>query len=298
MVGRPSDNASYGTKARPAWLQAMGKTGPPPRVTVGDQVYALAERYKTDAFAMTCRYEPADTDESAVPQRIIVKFGRTRRVLLVPMGWLGRWLTRRERALLHAMADHPGVPEDLGPVSIDGEAWPNAGARVFFEGPTLMEARRSPEIVARIDNAFFESLDRLLEAMHQRDLAYVDLNKPDNVLVLAVGGSPDAPLVAGLIDYQIHFALPRSAPLRWLLRPVLGVFQQADRYHAAKHRMRIRPDLFPGGEDALDRLRPRSIRIFRRVWRYPMGLRRRLLVRLGVRTGKGRAETERGMTGG
>lgn len=277
----------------------MGKAEPPERVTVGGQDYGLAERYKEDAFAVTCRYELAGEGVEGTPRRIIVKFGRTRRVFVVPMGWLGRWLTRRERGLLRAMADHPGVPRELGAVEVEGRVWPNVGAREFFEGPTLMEVKKTlPETLARIDEAFFESLDRLLEAMHRRDLAYVDLNKADNVLVLDDASSSEGRLVAGLIDYQIHFALPRFAPLRWLLRPVLGIFQQADRYHAAKHRLRCRPDLFPGGEDALDRLRPRSIRIFRRLWRYPMGLRRRLLVKLGVRTGKGRADSERGMTGG
>ena len=81
--------------------------------------------------------------------------------------------------------------------------------------------------------------------MHQRDVAYVDLEKRENILVDAQGRPY-------LIDFQISWRWPaggngRGQGLQRLIPAPLGRFllarlQQGDRYHLLKHRRRHRPD--------------------------------------------------------
>jgi hypothetical protein len=68
--------------------------------------------------------------------------------------------------------------------------------------------------------------------------------------------------------------------------------QEADHYHLMKHKLRYRPDLYPGGEAELDRLRPWFIRVHRRIAAWPQRMRRGLLVLLRVRDTNGRADSE------
>jgi hypothetical protein len=129
----------------------------------------------------------------------------------------------------------------------------------------------------RLDDQFFDELRSMLEAIHARHIAYVDLHKRENVLV----GNNGRPC---LIDFQVHFSL-RSV----LFRPVLRALQRGDLYHLAKHVANNRRDQilqFPVMN------RPWWIRVHRIVAVPLRKLRRQLLVWLGIRTGRGKAATE------
>ncbi len=263
------------TRRRPALFQALGRAAPPLEVEIGGVPYHRREVYKHDSWAATALYE-ADGGRLA-----ICKFNRQQSIFGLPMGWLGRRLGRREGRMLDRLAGLPGIPLRLGPVRVDGRDQPHACARVFLPGHVLGAGERVADDV-------FPRLERLLAEVHRRDVAYVDLNKRENILVLA-DGTP------GLIDFQISFALSgdfwgRVPPLRWWLR----CLQRSDDYHLLKHRLRCRPDQFPGEdpETYIARHRPWWIRLHR-FFGVPMRfLRRRLLVALGIRSGRGSAATE------
>lgn len=122
--------------------------------------------------------------------------------------------------------------------------------------------------------------------MHERGVAYVDLNKRENIIVRNDG----AP---ALVDFQLHFAAPpwalRLPPVRWLSREL----QAGDLYHLHKHIAWHRPDLLSVSERDWARLQPLTGRIWRVLYVRPMQLfRRKLLVWLGIRQGAGLAVSE------
>jgi hypothetical protein len=127
---------------------------------------------------------------------------------------------------------HPRVPRLIGVVG------PNHGfLHDFIPGHPLGRDER-------VSDSFFDELIALVAWLHERDMAYVDLNKRQNILM----GDDGRPY---LIDFQISLHLPprgwrKLAPVRWLL----ARFQHGDRYHCLKHKRRLRPDLLTDGERA------------------------------------------------
>ncbi|MBB6441401.1 hypothetical protein [Phycisphaera mikurensis] len=272
-------DARSSTKARPAWLLAIGTAEPAAEVTIAGRAYRLVELLKADAFALTARYRPADGGGDAVVKRC-----RTQPALGVPFRWLGRRLADRERFFHRRLADLPEVPVDLGEVVIDDRPEPNAFARAWVVGEPLQRD-------ARPGDGFFEAAEALVAAVHARGVALVDLDKADNFIV-DPRGRPH------LLDFQLALAADRRGFLpAWLAVRGLATQQRCDRYHLLKHRIRQRPDTVCAGDAAaaaseLDALRPPWIRFWRRIWRPVILTRRRLLVRLGVRSGDGTAATE------
>jgi hypothetical protein len=65
-----------------------------------------------------------------------------------------------------------------------------------------------------------------------------------------------------------------------------------DDYHVLKHYRDCRPDLLSPEQLDLERYRPWTIRFGRRVGKPLREIRRKFLVFIGVRTGKGRAQSE------
>lgn len=209
-LGRPL------VRQTPPSLRALGRGSLPTVIEVDGQSYSHRRLFKNDFFAATALYEgPAG--------KVILKVQRQASFLLIPLGWVGRFLAAREAAALSRLSGVPGVPRLIG-------RWGRTGiVREYIEGRTLSPKEHVPD-------DFHERLRELIETIHARDMAYVDLEKCENVLV----GDDGHPY---LFDFQIAWFLPR----RWggdLLpaRLLRSWFQAGDRYHLIKQQRRTRPD--------------------------------------------------------
>ncbi len=240
---------------RHAWLYALPEAELPPRVDCGGQVFEHVRTFKHDFFAATGLYRGPDG-------LAVLKLGRRQDFATVPLDWLGRWLTRREVRLYTLLQDVPGVPRLIGTVGRE------AGfLHAYVPGRPLGREDR-------VSDRFFDELMEMLDTIWRRDMAYVDLNKRQNILL----GDDGRPY---LIDFQISLHLPargwrRLAPVRWLLRR----FQQADRYHTLKHKRRLRPDLLTLDERRCVERLSVWIRLHRWLTRPLTNLRRHTLKRL------------------
>lgn len=240
----------------PAALKALGTGGLPRRLTIGGREWTLSATLKHDFFAATGLYVGA----APTADKVILKMGRQADFLGLPLAWLGRWLVAREVRLYEMFSDLPGVPPLLGRRAKDGLF------HAYVEGHSLQKGER-------VSDDFFPELQRLLDAVHSRDAAYVDLEKRDNILV----GDDGRPY---LIDFQIswHWPLRRggnSLPARWLLRRL----QAGDRYHLLKHWRRHRPDQLDEKTLASSRTVPPAIMAHRRLSEPFRRFRRKTLAR-------------------
>ena len=259
-------------RPRPRLLRALGKADPPVEIEVDGYPYRRVDIFKHDSWAATALYE-------GERGKIVAKFNRRQAILGFPMHWLGKLLAAREARILQYLADLPNVPCYSGKLTAGGAAQPNAVAHDYVEGHPFERGEK-------VDDNFFPKLQELVKSIHARDLAYVDLSKRENIIV----GNDGQPY---LVDFQISFILPGWWPGNsWLIRKFLHLFQGADDYHVLKHFYNSRPDLLTEEQLATARQRPWLIRAFRRVGNPLRSLRRRILSLLGVRTGKGRVESE------
>lgn len=252
---RPRTESKRAPRPRHEWLYALPAARLPARVTCGHQRFEHVRTFKHDFFAATGLYR--SPNEFAV-----LKMGRQNELMTIPMGWLGAFLTRREVQIYEALQEAPGVPRLIGTVGSNGFL------HEYIPGHPLARDEQVPD-------AFFDVLQTMIEELHARHIAYVDLNKRQNIL----RGDDGQPY---LIDFQISLYLRptgwrRLRPVQWLLRR----FQQADRYHCLKHKRRLRPDLLSEAERIeVERLSV-WIRLHRWLARPLTNLRRRTLRRLG-----------------
>jgi hypothetical protein len=262
-----SPNGAH-VKPRPNWLRALGNQSLPESIAIGGVAHVLKETFKHDSWAATGLYEgPSGT-------RAVVKLHRQSPVLGVPMRWLGRRMARHEIHLLKGLGDLTGIPALAGSVSVSGANLRNAVARHYIEGHPLGNRET-------VNESFFPRLSALLKSMHQRKVVYVDLHKRENILVNEKGDPC-------LIDFQISVAWPNWLPAG----PLFKILRQSDEYHLIKHWSRCRPDQCGADGAEVQRRIPWSIRVHR-MFAVPIReARRRLLVKVGVRAGKGRVESE------
>ena len=252
---------------RPKVFRALGKADPPEQVEIDGHSYRRVDILKHDSWAATALYQ-------GPPGMVVAKFNRQQSVFGLPMKWLGRRLAKRETRMLQRLADLPNVPDYSGDLAINGVNQLHAVTHDYVPGHPL--ERREP-----VNDVFFSTLQQLIEDMHARDLAYVDLSKRQNIIV----GDDDKPY---LIDFQISLNLPGW----WPMRTVLRLLQDMDDYHVLKHYRDCRPDLLSAEQLDLERYRPWTIRFGRRIGKPLREIRRKFLVLIGVRTGKGRAQSE------
>lgn len=251
---------------RPPLFRALGAAEPPDRVDIAGEAYHIARVFKHDSWAATALY-------AGRSKRVVCKFNRVQPVGPILMAWLGRALAAREAAMLRRLADVPNVPRWSGPVRVAGRLLPNAVAHDFIPGHPLGERER-------VGDDFFPALRRLLAEMHRRGIAYIDLHKRENILVGDDGH-------AYLIDFQIGLTLADWWPANHeVVEAVVRLAQQNDMYHLAKHVARCRPD--QAGSPHI----PWSIRLHRLVGQPFRSVRRKLLVRSGVRSGRGLVTSE------
>jgi hypothetical protein len=249
-------------------LRALGAHEPPAQIEIDAANYRLERVVKHDSWAATGFYVGDD-------ERVVCKFNRLQPIGPIPMAWLGRWLARREARALRRLAGLQGIPPLLGEVCVAGRPLRHAVAHTFIPGRPL--ARYD-----RISAETFAALEQLLSDIHGRDMAYVDLHKRENILV-----GEDGCLY--LVDFQIGYCLRSWWPANALpLRVLLSLLQRSDRYHLAKHAARCAPMQ----NSAARPPRPWWICLHRTISRPLRACRRWLLVRLNVRTGLGRVDTE------
>ncbi len=253
-------NSRQSRSIRHPWLYALPGAALPRAVRCAGSDYELVETFKHDFFAATGLYRgPGGL--------AVLKLNRTNPCFGLPMRWAGRFLGQREIRLYRATHDLPGVPALIGPVGVTGFM------HDFVPGHPL-------ERHEAVSETFFDELAALVRTLHARHIAYVDLNKRQNILH-GDNGRPH------LIDFQISLLLPpcgwrRWLPVRWLLRR----FQNADLYHVLKHKRRLRPDLLTADEErVVTRISP-WIRLHRLVARPLTQLRRALLRRLAAEDGE------------
>ena len=237
-------------------MRALGKGGPPHAFALGGTTYGLLRTVKHDFFAATAFYR----DEAG--NTVVLKISRTAEFAGLPLLWLGRMLCRREMRFYSRLADLPGVPRLLGTVG------PTGFVHAFVPGRPL-------ERDVPVRDGFFDELVRLLGELHRRGIAYVDTNKPQNIL-LGDDGRPH------LIDFQISWdGKELDLPgLRGLGRWVLRRLQREDLYHVLKHKRRMRPDEMTAEETERAKRTSALIRLHRFVFKPYFALRRRTFTRL------------------
>lgn len=223
----------------------------PERIEVDGRTYVHVKTYKHDFFAATGRYQ-------GEARQVILKLSRHTAFLGIPLQLVGRCLSRHEAIRLRSVHDLEGVPAFVGMYGATGMV------HEFVPGHELQKG----EMVA---DDFFDRLARLIQQMHLRDFAYVDLEKRENILV----GDDGRPY---LIDFQISWPWPLGpvtgwAPGRWMMRRL----QQADWYHLQKHRRRFRPDQLSPDERASAGRRPWGIRLHNQLTHPLRRVRRWLL---------------------
>ncbi len=237
---------------RHAWLYALPGAAMPSAVECAGRILTHRETFKHDFFAATGLYEDAQG-------QVVVKINRVQGLGGIPLQWIGWFLARREIRHYQVAQGIEGIPALIGPVGATGMA------HAFVPGCPLGRYEA-------VNDQFFDRLEAMLAELHRRDMAYVDLNKRQNIL-LGEDGRPH------LIDFQISLWLPargwgRLSLLRWFL----ARFQHGDNYHFLKHKRRLRPDLLREGE----RLRVERVSIWIRIhraWARPVTYARRALLR-------------------
>ncbi len=241
-------------KATPYSLTALGRRGLPSRIEVHGQTYTQRRVFKNDFFAVTALYE-GDAG------RVILKVHRQVSFLLLSLGWLGRLLAARERAAFDHLRNVEGVPRLIG-------RWgPTGLVREYVEGHPLARGERVPD-------DFHTRLRSLIEAIHGRGMAYVDLEKCENVLV----GDDGRPY---LFDFQISWYLPRKwGGELWPARKLRRWFQAGDRYHLVKLQRRTRPDQLSPEQLAFSYRRPWYVYLHSLLTRPFTWCRRRVLDRV------------------
>jgi hypothetical protein len=263
-----------GRTERHVWLRALGASDLPARLALADGEYVHVRTFKHDFFAATGLYEGPSG-------RAILKLGRTARLLGLPMVWMGRLLANHETRIYREVEHLEGVPRCLG-------RWGETGfVHAFVEGHPLQRDER-------VDDEFFPRLESLLHEIHRRGIAYVDLEKRENILV-DERGRPC------LIDFQISwrwagYETGRATGMQRLLPASLARFlltrlQQGDRYHLLKHWRRHRPDLLTSQQLAASYRHGWAIELHRRLSR-PATLLRRYVLKL--LTGRSRSPKQDG----
>ncbi len=252
---------------RPPLFRALGKDDPPESITIEGREFSRIRIFKHDSWAATALYESGDV-------KYVCKFNRRQSIFGFPMGWLGRRLAYRESFFYRLLADLPCIPSGTRNVCANGKKLANAFAHPYIEGRPLHLSDSLPD-------EFFGELRQNLDQMHSRGVAYVDLNKRENIILGDDGHGY-------LVDFQISFYSRPSllfSPLGWFWR----FFQQGDLYHLEKHRSRCSQEK---AVSTLDEIRPRCIRAYRKIGTALRTLRRRLLTLLKIRDASGMVYSE------
>ncbi|MEK6674814.1 MAG: hypothetical protein AABZ47_04070 [Planctomycetota bacterium] len=234
-----------------SFLKALGRKSLPHEIVVRENRYTKQCVFKNDFFAITAMYHGEH-------EKVILKVARDAGLFGIPLRWIGRLLAAREAAFLQSLSGVHGIPRFIS-------RWgPTGVVRQFVDGHPLHRGEQ-------VENEFHSRLKHLVEIIHARGMAYVDLEKCENVLV----GDDGLPY---LFDFQIAWHLPAKwggelFPARWLR----CWFQAGDRYHLLKLQRRTRPDQLSAEVIAASYRRPWYLRIHGLIARPWKWLRRAIL---------------------
>ncbi len=265
MVSRGEAEQSIGRRERPKTFRALGTSEPPLLVTVDGDTYQRVDIFKHDSWAATALYS------SPCGSKIVCKFNRVSSVGFIPMRWLGRLLAKREHSFLSELQGVTGIPKVYSSICVLEKKLTNAVAHDFVEGKPLSIECTAPR-------GFFDRVEKLLQELHDRHIAYIDLHKQENVIV----GDDGNPY---LIDFQVSLRAPRGR----LGEMLMTVLRDFDLYNVHKHRRIHRQP----PQDQQYRERPMWLNAHRMIAVPFRKLRRKFLVWIGVRAGKGTVDTER-----
>ncbi|HEU4403544.1 MAG TPA: hypothetical protein VFT43_15710 [Candidatus Polarisedimenticolia bacterium] len=160
-----------------------------------------------------------------------------------PVRLLGRHQVVREIRALARLQGIAGIPACYGPDGRHGVLL----ERIPGERITRWCRRRPAEI-----SRMFEKLVRLVDAVHARGVAHIDLRKRDNILVTEAGEPY-------LIDFNASCCFDPGTLAARLIFPLL---RRIDASAVLKWKARLAPGLL----DETDRRRHRRLEWLRRLW--------------------------------
>jgi hypothetical protein len=234
-------------------MRALGKADLPPSISLSGVDYRLVQTIKHDFFAATGFYD------SAAGRRVVLKMGRIQDFAGIPLLWVGKTSCLRELRFHRKLHDVAQVPRVLGTLRETGFVME------YVAGHRLCD-------VPRVPDGFFRELQDLMETLHERDIAYGDANKTQNVLV-GKDGRPH------LVDFQISWDM-KTFPRGWLGRKILKQLQREDGYHVLKHKSRLRPDELTPDERRRSRRKSLLVRAHRFLLKPYFKIRRHTFHRL------------------
>lgn len=250
-----------GLRALGYQLYACGRKGLPKQITLDGKTYHLRQVFKHDFFAATALYEKdrQQESESQYPPKIILKINRQEHFLGLPLAWLGELFCRHQISILRHLSDVPGIPRFLSRYGRTGFTYE------YIEGRCLDGQQDLSE-------DFFDELLGLIKEVHRRNIAYLDMNKRDNIIV----GDDSKP---HLIDFQISLYIDERALISRRLSGYLREsLQSTDIYHVFKHKRWLRPELLKPHEKALSHHSSSKLIKWHRLAAWPFRkLRRRFL---------------------
>ncbi len=237
-------------------FKAGGKTGIPRQIDLGGQTYQREKVFKHDFFAGTALYIK-DSDAKGGPDKIILKLGRTGDFLGVPLSWAGRMLIEHEYNLLMMLQGIKNVPQLIGKYGRSGFVYE------YIQGCSLDE---KPDL----SDEFFFRLNEIVSAIHQKNIAYIDLNKRGNIL-LGMDGQPY------LIDFQVSQYIEWPKPFAGFGRFILKCLQEEDSYHINKHKRHLARHLMSDAEITASRQKSSLVKLHRFLFR-PLIVGRRCIL--------------------
>ncbi len=224
---------------------ACGRNGIPMNIKLKDCKYTRKKVFKHDFFAATALYEKHD-NHLEFPDKLVLKINRIHHFLGMPMQWLGKWIKQREINILKKLQPLDGICklfDNFGPTGFMYK---------YIDGKSLDE---KPET----DKEFWDSLVKLVNNIHQKNIIYMDMNKRGNI-IRSTDGKP------WLIDFQISMLItPRKFLSKNVTEFIRQILIQSDLYHLYKHKRRLCPEALTEEERILSRRQNPFIQIHRRI---------------------------------